>query len=667
MRPPGWPFHQVRPGFLAALLLAWFWGQVISVSPRLGLTVDEGIHLAAGYEYWRHGDYRLQPENGNLPQRLAALPLLWLQPRPVPADHPALARADTWGVAHEFLFNLGNRPELMLFLGRVMIALLGVATGALVYAWARDLWGAPGGLVATGLFSTSPTVLAHAGLATSDLAATCGFLAALLTGWRLLHAVTPGRTAAFGAALGGLALSKFSAPLLVFVFAGMLGLRLLRRTPLVIRIGSRRWRAHRWARLAVLAPAVAVSVLLAVAAIWAAYGFRFAPSREARPVAYAIRWELILGQMPYTLQLPVPAGLPAAASEKVEPTFVRRTVQWARDHRLLPDAYLFGFTHVYTFARNRPGYFLGESGNGGRPAFFPVSVLLKTPLTLLALGTLALTLLARLHRHEPRAGRLWYRLAPLLIFLGVYGAFAVGGSLNLGIRHLLPTEGAAAIVGGVIGCAIRQRPRVLGPTVVLLFVATNAATWMVRPSYLAFFNRLAGGPAEGYRYLVDSSVDWGQGLPALADWLAEHGRGQRVYLSYFGSDSPRYAGLRVLRTGDGFFGRDPGSVPLQLRPGLYAVSATLLQGVYTLSPGPWTAAHEQAYQDRLPRALGPERLQLGGDFWFEWDQLRFGRLRHFLRRRPPDAQPDPSILVYRLGDTELVQALGHPVPPVKDP
>src|SRR5438094_1460455 len=39
-------------------------------------TFAELAHLTAGYSYWLTGDFRLQPENGNLPQRWAALPLL---------------------------------------------------------------------------------------------------------------------------------------------------------------------------------------------------------------------------------------------------------------------------------------------------------------------------------------------------------------------------------------------------------------------------------------------------------------------------------------------------------------------------------------------------------------------------------------------------------------
>lgn len=90
----------------------------------------------------------------------------------------------TWAL---FFYLLGNAPDAMLAAGRAMIALLGVALVALVFAWARSLFGAAGKWVSLGLAAFCPVLLAHAGLATSDQAAALGFTAALLAWWRLLH------------------------------------------------------------------------------------------------------------------------------------------------------------------------------------------------------------------------------------------------------------------------------------------------------------------------------------------------------------------------------------------------------------------------------------------------------------------------------------------------
>lgn len=659
--PPPVPglLRLARPGIWVALLLAWFWVQVITVSPELGITADEVIHVTAGHEYWTRGSYRLQPENGNLPQRLAALPLLWLDPRPVPADHDTIVRADTWGVGNLFYFHSDNLPGLMTFFARVMISFTGLGAGVLIYLWGKHLWGIVGGLVATAFFANSPTVLAHAGLATSDMTAAFGFLAAILTGWRLLHRVTLGRILWFGAALGLLCLAKFSAPLIVFIYAGMAAWRFRHRAALPVAGWGRCIRLRSWQRVAPLAGASLAAATLAWGMIWAAYGFRFEANPDRSPSVYPLKWEYLLGHTPFSMQTPLPPEIESAYAVPVERNTVRAVAEWALAHRVLPEPYLFGFLHVYTYSKWRPAFFLGEYSTTGWKSFFPVSVLLKTPLALLSLGLLAILMLLRLPQHTPRAARTWYRLGPLLVFLIIYGTFAVVGNLNIGIRHLLPVECAFAICAGALSVAmLRHGAMMLG--VVALLLAANLATWSVRPGYLAFFNRLAGGPDQGHSYFVDSSLDWGQGLPRLADWLAHQPR-ERTYLAYFGSDSPDYERLPVLRTGDGYFNREPIQIPLRLQPGIYVVSASLLHGVYTMTPGPWDDAYEQAYQRRLTRALRPAEGGFDDQFWFEFDQLRFGRLRHFLLTRRPDAQPDPSLLVYRLSAEELSTALGYQV------
>src|SRR6185312_15706987 len=47
------------------------------------------------------------------------------------------------------------------------------------------------------------------------------------------------------------------------------------------------------------------------------------------------------------------------------------------------------------------------------------------------------------------------------------------------------------------------------------FGSESLANW---PNYLAYFNQLIGSHTNAYRHLVDSSLDWGQDLPALKRW-----------------------------------------------------------------------------------------------------------------------------------------------------
>jgi hypothetical protein len=195
----------------------------------------------------------------------------------------------------------------------------------------------------------------------------------------------------------------------------------------------------------------------------------------------------------------------------------------------------------------------------------------------------------------------------------------------------------------------------------------------VRPHYLAYFNQIAGGPAGGWRHLVDSSLDWGQDLPGLKAWLDVHASGERVYLSYFGNGSPRWEGIRATELPMllGAAQRRPWHA---LEPGIYAISATCLQHPYSRHRGPWNMEFETEFQ-RL-RRLEPDFLALQADpsrraallsatplenwrvGWATYESLRFARLCHYLRLKGPDEMIGYSILIFRLNEAEIRAATG---------
>jgi len=105
------------------------------------------------------------------------------------------------------------------------------------------------------------------------------------------------------------------------------------------------------------------------------------------------------------------------------------------------------------------------------------------------------------------------------------------------------------------------------------------ASCHIHPHYLAYFNELAGGPDNGYKYLVDSNLDWGQDLKGLKKFMQERGI-SRISLSYFGSDSPDRYGIAYDWL-PSFYLRDPDPKhPPATLKGWVAISATNLEGVY---------------------------------------------------------------------------------------
>ncbi|HEY6357390.1 MAG TPA: hypothetical protein VIX35_04050, partial [Vicinamibacterales bacterium] len=125
----------------------------------------------------------------------------------------------------------------------------------------------------------------------------------------------------------------------------------------------------------------------------------------------------------------------------------------------------------------------------------------------------------------------------------------------------------------------------LGRILVGLTVAWGAASsFWVFPHYLAYFNESIGGPSHGYRYLVDSNLDWGQELKDLKRFMDEH-HIAKVYLSYFGTDTPDRYGIVYAALPSYDLPREALQAPSPLPAGSWvAISATMLQGVYIDAP-----------------------------------------------------------------------------------
>jgi hypothetical protein len=612
-------------------------------------TADELAHVTGGYTFNHWNDYRLHPENGILPQRLQALPAT-LRGAAYP-DQSSLdwRESDVWMTGHTFFYELGNDAGRLLREARAMNSLFGAAVLLLAGWWAWRLFG-PAGALVTLLFGTlDPTLLAHSGLATSDMAMTFFLLASVSAWWWQLH--DPRRRALLVSALTfGLAcVAKYSAVLLLPLFALLTAMAWLM---------SRGAPGLRWRRLG---GAAAVHAAAAFLLIWAFFGFRYSAFNPALPPGqFSLSWDYVLSF----------GGFQAA------------TLAVFRDWHLLPEGWLYGLAFVLKHAEARGAFLDGDYSLVGWVSFFPKAFLYKTPPALLAaLGMAAAIAVLWVRERGLAAGReVLRRVMPLAVLFAVYWAFSLTSHLNIGHRHILPTYPVLYVLAGALGWMVVRawrHARAGGIAAGLLVGALagwqGAAAVAIHPHYLAYFSPVAGGPAEGYRHLVDSSLDWGQDLPGLRAWLRQNQRPEeRVYLSYFGTGEPDYYGITAIKMPllHNFHVRRPWH---RLEPGLYAISATMLQHVYSRIRGPWTPARETRYQALraseaallgLAGPLDPAAAPLEGltaaewnQAWKDYEELRFARLCHYLRMRRPDAMVGYSILVFRLDQAELNAAL----------
>ncbi len=296
-------------------------------------TFDELAHITAGFICWTDNDYRLHPENGILPQRWFALPLLGLGLK-FPKDQPFWAASNVWTIGQRFFFESGNDLEKLLWCARCMNVVLSAGLAFLVYAWLRRLFGPGGGMISLLAYATDPAILANGSLATSDLAATAFFAASVGSLWKMFHKLSPATFTCCWLALAGLFLSKMSAGLIVPMAVVMLILRLLGRRPLTIGRRPNVAVDGRLAQAGILCGALLLQAVLVIATIWVFYGFRYSAFR-----APLTGQERLLSTWHDTLADSGTFG---------------QVIEFARENHLFPEAYLYGTAYVLVALKSGP-------------------------------------------------------------------------------------------------------------------------------------------------------------------------------------------------------------------------------------------------------------------------------------------------------------------------
>ena len=591
---------------------------VVAHSQKSG-TWDEPMHLAAGYVALVDGNYLVDPTHPPLGRMWAALPLVAM--RDVTLDRAALTRAsgpqwtgESYEFARQFLY-VHNDADRLLYAARNMIVLSGVVLGFLLFAWSLEWLGFVPAVVALAFYTLSPNLAAHASLVTTDFGVTCLIFGATYFLWRTCRRPTPFNVAGLSLLCGAAIVTKFSGLILVPIVLVVLMVYVLHVRALSTRQG---------------ASIALIVILTGYVAVWAVYGFRYAPADAAE----LLRFE------------------ESATARQHAPTLTS-IAGWVDAHRLLPNAFTQGLLSSQASSRALPAYLAGESRVGGWWYYFPIAFLLKTPVALIVL--FGAGLIARRNILGPHS--LWFLIVPAAAYLVV----AMMSGINIGLRHILPIYPFVLVVAVAGAMRLLAHGRQWGR---IAFVAVTAF-WVVSfasvyPHTLTFFNRLVGGPASGFKFLSDSNLDWGQHLKLLKKWMDDNGVAH-INLAYFGTADPAYYGINSTHLP----GAPTFALPYVTRPrlpGYVALSATIASGVY-LDPR-WRLFY-RSFADLTPVArIGNSIRVYWVDRWPEpsaapWrpedadahvalaDALLFGQkwsdhailhYRTYLRHRPTDAR-----------------------------
>ncbi len=536
---------------------------------------DERIHLPAGYSYITQQDMRLNPEHPPLVKDLAALPLLfmkinfpfqsWGWNTPLKADS---SRTPAWqtdvSFGNDLLYYSGNDAQNMMRYGRIPIILIGILLGFYIFRFAKELWGNLAGIIALIFYSFSPTFLAHTRLVTTDVAAAAAFFISFYYLYKWLKIPVWRNLCIFGIVLGISFLTKFSTFLLVPIFGFVV---------LVWILLHGQWKKYLGGFILVL-----VVAYLAVGAVYAFHVWHYPIQKQAIDTTFILS---TFGFKP----------------------LVNLSV-WISSQPVLRawGHYFLGLLMV--LQRSGGGnttYYLGEVSANGSRSYFPVIYLLKEPLAYILLTFFALFLALKKFIVYKKSDIKSFRYDfsnllknnfiefGMLTVIAVYWAFSIKSNLNIGVRHILPTlpfiyaltarQISFWIKGGIqerisnyhgfwqlLGLYWRRIKK--GFVVAVLFIWAIISVVSVWPSFLAYFNGIAGGPDNGYKFVVDSNLDWGQDILRLAQFI-EKNNIKEIKMDYF-SGAPAEYYIKTAKIES--FNRE---MP---QKGWLAISATILMG-----------------------------------------------------------------------------------------
>jgi hypothetical protein len=464
----------------------------IGAARELGATCDEPIYVCRGLKCWRTGSHHGLLELGTmpLPVDVATLPLyLWERLRgvrlnaAVDLDHllPA-ARAGTlvfWW--------------LLLF-----------------YGWrtGRDIAGPWGGRVSVAFLAIEPSMLAHASLASTDIAVSACLLAFVYhyrasrehqreLGW-LRRVGVPSFW--FGACVLAKASGLVFGPLCMFAVELE---HLLRRHELVPPTSDASW-------------------LTCLRALWSAWQ----PWRRHCRHIIGLGLILVFVYCGCDWEPHIPL---VNRARSLPPSPVNQELLWVAEHlRIFSNAGEGLVKQVIHNCRGHGVYLLGHTARA-LWYYFPVALTIKLSIPLLLLPFVLLIV-------RPRALLNWASAAAAILLV-----FSLTYRVQIGVRLVLPL--AALGIAGLSGSLVNAWQQARMPSIRRLLIAATAAcvastaiaAIRVYPEALCYTNPLWGGTAQGYRLLSDSNYDWGQGLAELSRWEAEHGI-DNLDVWYMGSD-----------------------------------------------------------------------------------------------------------------------------------
>jgi hypothetical protein len=571
------------------LLLLVLLGELTFSIRQQSLSWDEGDHIFAGYMSWKKADFGINPEHPPLVKALATIPLLPMHLK-VPAPKGlASFKDEAYFDGRDFIFGNGGEAEAdrIIFRARMAAATLSLLLGLLVFLEAREMFGDGAALFALALVVFEPNMIAHGAYVTTDMGISCFIFASIYALYRYVKAPSVGRLIVLGLVTGLALASKHSGVLLLPFGVALIITEIL--------WPSSEMRTNKTKVALRLTGAFLAASAIAIAVLWAFYGFRYA----ARPGGMLLSPSL---------------AEYAQGLKGVEPHVY---LALARRH-ILPESYLYGLVDVRLISDAFSTYIFGKVYAHGVWFYFPAAFIIKS--TAAFMGLLLLTGFA-IATGKLRARReIFFLTIPPVLYLLI----ATGTGLNIGARHILPMYPFLCVLIGGAALALAHRDRRWAYVVGVLLAWHVVSSARAYPNYLAYSNELWGGPTNTYKYLTDSNTDWGQQLKAVKKYLDNRGV-KDCWFAYFVEPSIHFSAY---------------GIPCKPLP--------------TADSG-WT----RYQIDTPPTITGPVLISAGTLTGYEWGSNVLNPYRQFQKLKPVAFIQDGVFVYDGTFDMRFASALGH--------
>jgi len=525
------------------------------------LTSDEVSHIPAGYYYLKTQKYFINAEHPPLIKDIAAIPLLFLNLNLPQIPEELRYENIQWDFGSNFLFGVGNNPDLITFFSRTIIILFNGLLLFLVYYFLKKVFGILPSLIFLFLLIFSPNFIAHSSLVVFDVPLALLSLLSILTFSLFLKDLTENRSLLKNLILAALfcgltLLTKFQA---VFLFIGLFlgGLIYILFT-----------KKSFWKKYLLFFFLFSVLTLILVGTIHGLQTTNMGVQGIQHQISYS-----------YPPEFPLIGKKLLYQISSLNIFILNGLVE-----------YLVGIMMVISRAVGawQATYFMGKvyGSEGAGLAYFPVLFFTKETLgfLILFLLTIFFSIWRFLKNNKIKQKIVDFFKNPFnatgFFFFLIYALFSLTLKLNIGIRHIFPIIFllyvlVAKEISNWLPLNVSIFKKKVGASFFLLpvfviIVAVWSLTW---PYFLSYYNILAGGTSGGYKIATDSNYDWGcQDVKRLGKWVKENNV-EKIYTHAFSNVPLSYY------LGEAYQSFNIRYNPLPPRGSLIAVSAFELQNI----------------------------------------------------------------------------------------